>query len=527
MYFIDNNNLETRNITLAPLSLSLLLMFCILLSSCAASSAKPNTKSDSVEKAEITNKIEKKPEAQYDKWSKHDVYTIKENQKNRPEETLTSTEKNKEIVLQKRMFLKDIDNTLPLDHIGKKFSFRSKEVSLKEAFNKFAFENKLHIIVDQDVSGDTQVDFKNESLEKAIELILGAHHYYWHWDDGILRISQLQTKTFVLDYLRLVRSGTAYNNSSNIDTLRESPQSAPSASSIQQTDNVAFWDELEGQLSAFVSDHGRLVINRLSGTIQFTDLPSRINEVNSFLQSLQSALHRQVIIDARIMEVTLRDENALGIDWAKISVSNILTGSISTIVPDNGFGIKANTLNIESFDGLLNALEEQGKVRIVSQPRIRTMNNQPSLIKVGTDKTFFTKSSTRTINLAGLSDEVITEKPKIITEGLVLSLTPQISQDRWVMLDISPVITRIVETTISSIGSTAPVLDIKQASTLVRARDGEVIILGGLIQDDEIKTERSVPYLSEIPWLGKLFQGHYNTKIKKELVIFLVPRIVI
>jgi len=464
----------------------------------------------------------------YDKWSTHDVKVIKGNKKNRPESSIRTPIQNKKIDLKKRMLLKDVGNTQPIEQIGKTYSFKVKDIELTEALNNFAHKYKIQMIVDQEVEGMAFADFSKQPLDKAIELILGPHQYYWYWDEGILKVSRLQTKTFVLDYLRLVRSGNASNSSSNSNDNQKDKQITSNNSTIQQTDNVAFWEELEIQLSTFVSDEGRLVINRLSGTIHYTDIPSRIKEVDSFLTSLQSALHRQVVIDARIMEVTLRNDDALGIDWKKISINNLVTGAINTISSNpTSFGVKANTVSIESFEGLLAALEEQGSVRIVSQPRIRTMNNQPSLIKVGTDKTFFTKVSSRKINLSGSSDEIITEEQKTITEGLVLSLTPQISKDRWVMLDISPIITRLVDTTISSEGSTAPVLDVKQASTLVRARDGEMIILGGLIQDDEIKTERRVPFLSEIPWLGRLFIGNYNTKIKKELVIFLVPRIVI
>lgn len=479
--------------------------------------------------AEITTPAKKSME-HIDKWSSHDVHTIRENRKNPSASALSTSTIGKKIDVKNRMLLTTADDAVPLEHLGKTYSFKATDVDIHEALKKFAATNKLQILVDQEVTGEINTDFKNQTLNKALELLLGSTPFYWHWDKGILKVSHMQTKTFILDYLRLVRSGNAYNTTTNNEPRNSTPD-ATNSTSIQQSDDVAFWDELETQLSAFVSSEGRLVVNRLSGTIHFTDVPARVAEVDSFLKSLQSALHRQVIIDARILEVTLSDDSALGIDWSKISFKNLVSASTSTINSiidsNDGFGVKANTLNVEAFDGLLQALEQQGTVRIVSQPRIRTMNNQPTLIKVGTDKTFFTKSSTRHVNLGGNFDETITEKPKTFTEGLVLSLTPQISKDRWVMLDISPVITRILETTVSPNGSTAPVLDVKQASTLVRARDGETIILGGLIQEDTIKTKRSVPFLGAIPGLGSFFKGTANSKVKKELVIFLAPRIVI
>lgn len=504
------------------LTISLIVCLLLSLSSCATvPQAKPQ------ETKRTPTKI--KPFTQeYDNWSKHDTQVIKDNQKNRPESTIHVDKESKKIDLKQRMLLQDISNAIPIDKVGNTFSFSAKHMELQDALHKFANKYHLQIIVGDKVEGTVFTHFKNQPLNKAIELILGPNKYYWRWDQGILKVSRMETKVFVLDYLRLVRSGIASNSTDRSDGSK-SQQDTPNTSTIQQSDNVAFWDELQPQLRSFISDDGRLVINRLSGTIQITDVPERIAEVSSFLKSLESALHRQVVIDARIMEVSLRDDQALGIDWQKISVSKLFNGAINTISgnPINSFGMKANTVSIKSFEGLVSALEEQGKIHLLSQPRIRTMNNQPSLIKVGTDKTFFIKTTNQTISMNGINQQTVTEKPQVVTEGLVLSLTPQISQDRWVMLDISPVITRIVDTTVSTGGSTAPVLDVKQASTMVRARDGEMIVLGGLIQNDTVKTVRRVPFLSSIPLLGKLFVGHYTNKIKKELVIFLVPRIVI
>ena len=146
---------------------------------------------------------------------------------------------------------------------------------------------------------------------------------------------------------------------------------------------------------------------------------------------------------------------------------------------------------------------------------------------MGSDRTFFTQTVNRTIGTTGVNQVFVTDEPYTITEGLVLSVTPQISKDRWIMLDISPVITRITEIVTSTQGSTAPVLDIKQASTLIRARDGEMVILGGLIQQETTNTDRQVPFFAQLPIVGGLFEGNYSANTKKELIIFLVPRLVL
>jgi type II secretory pathway component GspD/PulD (secretin) len=164
---------------------------------------------------------------------------------------------------------------------------------------------------------------------------------------------------------------------------------------------------------------------------------------------------------------------------------------------------------------------------VVSQPRLRTLNNQAALIKVGTDKPFFRHTST---TISGSTSPVTTDNVDVqsITIGTVLALTPQISEDGWITMDISPVITRLVNT-VSSGGdnpSTAPEVDIKQTSSLVRIRDNSTVILGGLIQNEHNRTERRVPILGDIPILGLPFRGIYDNKRRTELVIFITPTIV-
>jgi MSHA biogenesis protein MshL len=144
------------------------------------------------------------------------------------------------------------------------------------------------------------------------------------------------------------------------------------------------------------------------------------------------------------------------------------------------------------------------------------------LVKVGTDFPYF--SATVSVNPeTGVKDVV--EEANIVTLGVVLSLTPQVSEDGWITLGIDPMVTDLVTTTTSSNGSTAPVVDVKQSSSMVRLKDREMVAISGLIQDKKIEEERGVPLLSEIPFLGSLFKWTYKSKVKKELVIFLTPRI--
>jgi MSHA biogenesis protein MshL len=418
--------------------------------------------------------------------------------------------------------------------LGPLYSFRAQALPLLDALALFTRSNQLNIVAGPEITGAVTVDFHNLPLEQAMSAILEAHGYYWEHHQDLIQVKQFKTKTFNVDYIRLIRSGTGQNRaqlSSGSSGGGGGASQDTGQITVNQEDEIKFWEELEKQIQTLMSKDGRVVVNRLSGTIQITDRYKRINEIENFIKSVHKALYRQVEIEVRIYEVALDDEYSLGIDWNRINfdgtngaiaLANIITA------PFGGFIAKAATTTISfedgSFDGVLSALEEQGEVRVISQPRVVTMNNQPALIKVATDEAFFT--STVAQGSAGTGN-IVTEQARSVTVGLVLSVTPQISEDGWIMLDVTPILSRlraIAESPQKT--ATAPILDIKQSSGLVRLKDGDMVIIRGLIQEESSETERKVPILGDIPYLGRLFKETYTAKRKSELVIFISPKII-
>ncbi len=319
-----------------------------------------------------------------------------------------------------------------------------------------------------------------------------------------------------------------------------------SSVAVSQQGSVPFWDELEAQLRSMLSPNARIVINRTAGTVMVTDQMRRVREVGRYLGDVNEAVQRQVDIEVRIVEVALNDDFSLGIDWQR-AMSQFnggwqVDGDISTIVtqPAGGVTPAPNVFSLGIADiatsgairlsGVIDALKQQGDVRVVSQPHIRTLNNQAGMIKVGTDRTFFRREQV-TATSAGGATTASSDIPQVVTEGIVLGLTPQISNDGMIMIDVYPVITRVSSVTQvvgpgGQVQSTAPNLDIRQSTSLVRAQNGETIVIGGLIQDQTSDTTRGVPGLSDIPAVGNLFKGRYNQHSKQELVIFLTPKLV-
>lgn len=198
------------------------------------------------------------------------------------------------------------------------FSFRAREMPLVDALRLFSRANTLNIVVEPGVEGVVTVDFQGLDLGKAMAALLDTQGYYWEKDGELIVVRWLKTRIFTMDYIRLERSGEGRNKAQVTSGSGRSGGQDAGEVTLSQQDHIKFWEEIETQLNTLLSTEGRFVVNRLSGTIQVTDLHRRVEEVAAFLANVRHSLYRQVEIQARIYEVALRDDYSLGLDWSRI-----------------------------------------------------------------------------------------------------------------------------------------------------------------------------------------------------------------
>ena len=396
----------------------------------------------------------------------------------------------------------------------KLYSFKARQLPLGDALGLLAKAHGLNIVADPEVTGIVSVDFQNVPLAKAFDILLSSLGYSWEDDQGVIRVHSSITRTYEVDYIQAKRSTGAAGGGGG--------------------EGAAFWQEFETQIRSLLSPKGRLIVNRLTGTVMVTDLPARVELVTRFIGLMREGMYRQVDIEVRIVEVTLSDNFALGLDWSRfqqVAGRDNSIGFNTRVTAPQGTSALPSTMTLRmtnpaSYVSLIDALSQQGDVRMVSQPRIRIMNNQTARVKSGTDEAFFVRSSNRVLQNSGGVLETVNEQPQTVSLGVTLSVTPQISADGWAMLNITPSVTRLIGTAVSPRGdSTAPILDVSEATTMVRVRSGELVILGGLIQEETSDTNRRVPGLGDVPVLGSAFKSTYKSGRRKELVIFLAPTI--
>jgi len=426
------------------------------------------------------------------------------------------------------------------------------------------------ILVEPDVTGEATVELHHATLRTALTALTEPYGYFVDKSPAGFVVKRLKTVLYSIDYPQLTRSGsgsasitlggtnsngtypgtypgTTYQQNQTPSTLfnPNSPNgntvnglSDATQISITQANENTFWSNLEAELRAMLKDGETLVLNRFSGVAQITAPLRRQETIKAFIDLTNRRINQQVEIEARLVEVTLRDEKKLGVDWdqAAAAAGGFHFGGSS---PLDVTGIGGDTLSANTFvanlatggaSAVIHALQQQGEVRTVSQPRLRALNNQTAFIKVGEDQPFFRLQQSTTLNQPGtttpFSQTQNSYSVSTITIGTILAVTPQVGADRVVTLDVLPAITRLQAIVTSPDGTqTAPVTEVKQASTIVRLRDGETAVIGGLIAEDQGETDRSIPVLSSVPLLGRAFRTRATLKKRSELVIFLTPHL--
>ena len=439
------------------------------------------------------------------------------------------------------------------------FSFSAQDVPVKQALALFARANNLNIVPDLDVEGSVTVDFRDLPLDLAMSALLEANGYYFVQDGKLLRVRNRETRLFQIDYIHVTRAGQGSNavqiSSSGGANGASGGGSAAGSSgngggggsegstmTVTNTSTINFWADLGEQLKSLVSGKGSFTINGLAGTVLVRDNHRNVETIAQFISSVTASIVRQVDLEVEIYEVALNNSTQLGINWSYLADSldtsfNTIPGQLGLagagglIVQAPVYGPAPGEPGIRiqhqrgNLSAVLDALKQQGDLKVVSTPRLRTLNNQPAVVRVGQDLPIFLRQVTTAPGSPPVT--TVTETVQTVTVGTVLSITPQISSDGLITLDLTPAVSRLVRISTSATGDTnAPVIDIRQASSIVRVRDGATVVMGGLVQDNASTTHRKVPVLGDIPLIGKAFSGEYKTDERTELVFFLTPRIV-
>lgn len=418
-------------------------------------------------------------------------------------------------------------------------SFYFRDAEIKDVLLALSKETDYNIVFDPDISGKVTLDVKKVTLSEALDILAESLGLVLEFRERTIRVSKpkLQTRVFTLNYIQTTRKGTGKISAVTGVGAVGGATEARGGTTIETGDTADLWKEIEDGLKVFVSKEGNLIINKLGNIIAVTDYPANLKRIAAFLEKVEGSIQRQVLIQAKIVEVSLSDKYKLGLDWSAITKIGSIKGSLPTgkmlgqALIGQGTGIFQIGVTHEDFSVLLDAMSQQGLIDVLSSPRISTLNNQKALIKVGRDEVFFEPNYTVERDLiTGTPKSVLTGvTPRTVTVGVVLDVTPQISPDGRITLSIRPSITELVRIDEFKIRGevygSAPVVDIRETDTVVTVHDGQTILIGGMMMNKKKETATKTPFLGDIPLFKHLFRKTDQEVQKTELVIMLSPTI--
>jgi len=438
------------------------------------------------------------------------------------------------------------------------------DITTNELLNQLSMECGFSILVKDQVAKKkikekiNGININNMSLDEIFSILLSDNNLMYEYTNNILKISGLKTKTFKIDYITSDRTGTAVLNASVQSTDTENGSSAASdENQITVNESFNFWKDIKKDILAIVNNGSEdytvkdPIVNQNAGLITVTGTKSQIERVEKYLNDIKKRLNKEVLIDVTIVTVALSKSHSSGVDWSQfaLAINNPVGSNVPTNLSGTANGYNAASLigsgeklfhlawnnaytftNTISFtmNGLMNFLKTQGHSRVVSNPKIMTLNNQQALITIG-DNINYRIPETAPANTGGTITTTSYTNESVFV-GILLNIMPQISDNNEIMLRINPSISnfKYAEDNVKQTQprEIAPDTTEKKLSTVVRVKDGDTIILGGLIGKSNDIAHTGVPGLKELPILGNLFKSESITNNVSELIFIITPRIV-
>ncbi|MBV1907046.1 MAG: pilus (MSHA type) biogenesis protein MshL [Pseudomonadales bacterium] len=459
-----------------------------------------------------------------------------------------------------------------------RFSLKVNKLPANEFFRGLVRDTQNNMVVHPDVKGQISLDLKNVSVDEVMEIMREVYGYDYVKLSDTYQVfpDVLRTQIFHVDYLNIKRSGfsemqvsagkvsdAGAGGNSNVDDNGEyfaagADSAGVVGTSVSTSTESDFWSSIQATLSIIVGDAPgqRVVVTPQAGLIVVKAKPAALSAVKQYLQDTQEILHRSVIIEAKILEVTLKEGFQAGIDWhtfgdasggafspvttvdefGNISITN---GSEHSVAGEFLSGFPADLFNplgsgftlsssFGDFEGAISLLETQGNVQVLSSPRISTINNQKAVIKVGNDEFFVTDIAVTTVTAGSAINTNDSPELTPFFSGIALDVTPQISAKGEVILHIHPTVSEVTEQLKRISGENVPLAasTIRESDSIVRAMDGQIVVIGGLMQNSSADHNAAVPALGKLPLFGHLFRQTQQKGVKSELVILLRPIVV-
>jgi general secretion pathway protein D len=429
-----------------------------------------------------------------------------------------------------------------------------------------ARDANLNIDIHPNIKGSITLNAVNQTLTQLLERIANQIDLRYQLNGNHLIISpdSPYLRLYKVDYVNLARESTSEISVATqiISDINRgvggsggssgggggSSANNNSTTQIKNKSDNLFWETLKKNIQAILTSHqtgtkqgsqeDNVVVNSQSNVISVRATSKQHEEIQRFLDQIMVNVQRQVLIEATIVEVKLNDHYQAGVDWQRIAgdftyQQSLLKGNIGQDSPFYAFGYNNAKSTFGNISAMVRLLEEFGTVKVISSPQVMALNNQTAILKVVDNLVYFTTEVQTTENNNQIR-QMVTTQVNTVPVGLVMSVTPQISENDEIILNIRPTVSRVIDfkadpnPTLAQAGTTnkIPQIAVREIESILKVNNADIAIIGGLMQDSSQQDKQGIPVLSQLPLLGDLFSYRSDSYTKSELIIFLRPIVI-
>lgn len=442
------------------------------------------------------------------------------------------------------------------------FSLSVTDVPVRELLFSLARDAKLNVDIHPGVEGRVTLNVVEQTLPRILKRITDQVALRYRLDGPNLRIvpDRPYLQTYRVDYVNMSRDNSSsvnvatqiattgaasVANAAAGSTTTASGGSNNSLTRVSSVSNNRFWETLQNNIRAILGESrdsdevSSVIVNAESGLLTVRATSRQHDQIQGYLDQVMVNARRQVLIEATVVEVELSDEYQLGVDWSLLTDGSNGFSFTQSLLGNNLVDPPLSLLEFTNLDGTLGditaavrALQVFGDVKVLSSPKIMAINNQTALLKVVDNLVYFTLEADTVTGQVQVTTS-FTSTVHTVPVGFVMSVTPQISREEQVILNVRPTISRVIgfvndpnpALAQAQVVSRIPQIQVREMESILRVSSGQTAVLGGLIQDSIDLSDTGVPYLTRIPGLGRLFTYTNNKTKKSELVIFLRPQV--